>query len=86
VEFWTPWSLICPVLDPILSQVAAAWAGKAKVVKVDADQSLDLSLLYKIHSIPTLIYFNEGKPHFRMVGTASKETILAKLKPLGAPQ
>ena len=47
-----------------------------KVVKVNADDSLDLSLWYEIQSVPTLIYFVEGKPCLRIVGTASKEAIL----------
>jgi len=51
-------------------------------VKINADDSLELSLAYEIQSIPTLIYFVDGKPRFRIVGTASKEAILAKLKAL----
>ena len=76
VKFWTPWSRPCQILDPILQELARDWAGKVKVVKVNADDSLDLSLWYEIQSVPTLIYFVEGKPCSRIVGTASKEAIL----------
>lgn len=86
VHFWTPWSRPCQIFDPILKDFAAAWAGKAKVVKVNADDSLELSLTYDIHSIPTLLYFVEGQPRVRIVGTATKEAILAKLKPFGVPE
>ena len=85
VEFWTPWSRPCQVLESVLQEIANAWAGKARVVKVNADDSLDLSLWYGIQSIPTLIYFVEGKPCLRIVGTASKEAILGKLRPFGIP-
>jgi thioredoxin-like negative regulator of GroEL len=51
------------------------------VVKVNADDSLDLSLWYDIQSVPTLIFFVAGNPCLRIVGTATKEAILAKLKP-----
>ncbi len=81
VEFWAPWSRPCQVLDSVLNEIAAVWAGKAKVLKVNADDSIDLSLLYDIQSIPTLIYFVAGKDRIRIVGTASKEAILAKLEP-----
>jgi thioredoxin 1 len=84
VEFWAPWSRPCQILDSVLHEIAAAWLGKAKVVKVNADDSLDLSLWYDIHSIPTLLYFIDGIPRIRIVGTASKEAILAKLEPFGA--
>ena len=82
VEFWAPWSRPCQVLDSVLPELANALAGKVKVVKVNADESLDLSLCYDIQSVPTLLYFVKGDPCLRIVGTASKEAILAKLKPL----
>ena len=82
VEFWAPWSRPCQVLDLVLYELSSAWAGKVKVVKVNADDSLDLSLLYDIQSVPTLVYFVRGEPCLRIIGTASKEAILAKLQPL----
>ena len=81
VEFWAPWSRPCQVMDSVLHELASAWAGNLKVVKINADDSLDLSLLYEIHSVPTLIYFVRGNPCLRMIGTASKEAILAKIQP-----
>ncbi len=85
VEFWAPWSRPCQIEDSILTEIAAAWAGKGKVVKINADDCLDLSLYYDIQSVPTLLYFVEGKPRLRIVGTASKQAILAKLRPFGVP-
>jgi thioredoxin len=81
VAFSASWSRPCQVLDPILQELALAWSGKAKVVKVNADACLDLSLCYDIQSVPTLLYFVQGKPHLRIVGTATKQAILAKLNP-----
>ncbi len=83
VVFGAPWSRPCQVIDSILQELARDWAGKVKVVKVDADDSLDLGLWYEIQSVPTLIYFVEGKPRLRIVGTASKEAILNLLNRLG---
>jgi thioredoxin 1 len=82
VEFWAPWSRPCQVFDSVLQEVAGACADEVKVVKVNADDSLDLSLWYDIQSVPTLLYFVQGSPCLRIVGTATKEAILAKLKPL----
>ena len=81
VEFWAPWSRPCQVFDPVLRELAGACAGKFKVVKVNADDSLDLSLWYEIQSVPTLLCFVRGNPGLRIVGTATKEAILAKLEP-----
>lgn len=80
VEFWTRWSPACRVSDSVIRELARDLTGKIKVVKINADDSLDLSLFYEIQSIPTLIYFVGGKPCFRIVGTASKEAILVKVQ------
>jgi thioredoxin 1 len=83
VVFTAPWSRPCQVLAPILQELARDWAGKVKVVSVNADDSLDLSLCYDIQSIPTLLYFVERKLRVQIVGTATKDAILAKLKGSG---
>jgi len=82
VDFWAPWSHPCMRLDSVLQELAIAWAGKVKLIKVNADDNLDLSLYYDIQPVPTLLCFVEGNPCVRMVGTASKEAILAKIQPL----
>ena len=83
VAFMAPWSRPCVVVDSVLQDVAKALKGKATVVKINADNSLDLSLWYDIQSIPTLLYFVEGVPCLRIVGTATKEAILARLERVG---
>ena len=83
VEFWTRWSGPCETLDPVLTEMATSPSAKAKVVRVNADDCLDLSLLYEIQSVPTLLYFIRGQPRLKIIGAASKEAILAKLEPLG---
>lgn len=82
VSFSSAWSQPCCVLDLVLHELAREWAGKLKIVKVDADGSLDLSLGYEIRFVPTLLYFIGGKPRERIVGTANKDAILAKLESL----
>ena len=80
VAFSEAWSRPCRILDSVLEEVAAARAGREKVVRINADNNPDLSLVWRIQSIPTLLYFVDGKLHDRIVGTASKEAILSKLR------
>lgn len=82
VVFRAPWSRPCQVLEAALDKVAAACAGTIRVVRVNADDNPDLSLWYEIQSIPTLLYFVDGSIRARIVGTASKEAILAKVSAL----
>jgi len=81
VGFWSPWSQSCQVFDPVLQDIACDLAGNVKVVKVNADDNIELSLCFDIQSVPTLLCFVSGKPCLRILGTASKEAILTKLKP-----
>ena len=81
VAFFAPWSRPCRVIRPVLEKVAAACAGSLKVFKVNADDNPGLGMAYEIHSIPTLLCFVHGSELARIVGTASKEAILAQLKP-----
>ena len=83
VVFGAPWSRPCQAFDPVIQELARDWARKVKVVGVNADNSLDLSLCYDIQSIPTVLYFVEGKLRVQIVGTATKDAILAKLKASG---
>jgi len=80
VAFSAAWSRPCQILDSVLEEVAAAVAGRVKVVKINADNNPDLSLVWRIQSIPTLLYFADGSLRARIVGTASKEAILSKLR------
>lgn len=79
VVFCAPWSRPCRVIDSTLEKVAAACKGRAEVVRINADDNPELSLWYDIQSIPTLLYFVSGVLIGRLVGTASREAILAKL-------
>lgn len=81
VAFSAPWSRPCQVFRAVLDDVAAACVGRVKVVKINVDDHPDLGVWYEIQSIPTLLCFVNGKVCVRIIGTASKEAILAKLKP-----
>ncbi len=76
VAFWAPWSKPCHVIDPVLLDVAQSCGGKVEVVKVNADDNPNLSLLFGVQHIPTLLYFEAGNKRGQLVGTVSKEAIL----------
>ncbi len=80
VAFGAPWSRPCHILESTLDEVATACAGSVKLVKVNADDNPDLSICYEVESIPTLLFFIEGHLAAKVVGTVSKEAILARLR------
>lgn len=79
VTFWANWSEPCQILEPVLTEVASQCKGRARILKVNADDNPDLGLWFGIHSIPTLLIFADGKVNGRIVGTTSKHAILEKL-------
>jgi thioredoxin 1 len=81
VEFWAPWSRPCQVIESVLDDVVTACGGELKLAKVNADDNPDLSLWYDVQSIPTLICFVDGQARAKVVGTASKAALLARLEP-----
>jgi len=77
-----PWSHPCLDLEATLAEVAAKAAGKARLLKLNADENPSLCLYYDVCSIPTLMYFVAGHLRAKVVGTATKDSILAQLEAL----
>lgn len=80
VAFLAPWSRPCHVLGGVLAEVTFACGESARVFRVNADDHPELSLWYDIQSVPTLLFFAGGSLRARLVGTTSKEAIMARLQ------
>ena len=80
VVFWAPWSQACRVVEPVLHEVMRETSARFRLVKINADENPTLGLWYGVQSIPTLLHFVDGVVLARIVGTASKEEILAQLE------
>ena len=68
VDFWAPWCGPCRMMSPTVDELAKTYEGRAKVVKVDVDQSPEIAAQYQISSIPTFIAFENGKAGRRLTG------------------
>ncbi|MBI2099248.1 thioredoxin [Candidatus Uhrbacteria bacterium] len=85
VDFWAPWCGPCRMLGPVIEELAKEWSGKGvKIGKVNVDEEPALARDYGIMSIPTLIFFKNGKSVNQTVGAQAKEKIEAELKKLVA--
>jgi len=62
VDFWAPWCAPCLALGRALEELAPTLPQGLKVVKVDIDAHPELALRYGVHSIPTLMFVDGGKP------------------------
>lgn len=79
VHFWAPWCGLCRSIEPTLRKFETQWAGKVKVVGVNADQSFKLANTYRLTSLPTLILFEGDKVLFRFEHYQGREELLRTL-------
>ena len=68
VDCFAQWCGPCRMLAPVLDQLAAEFEGRAKIVKIDVDESPALAQKLSIQAMPTLILFDEGQEVDRTVG------------------
>jgi thioredoxin 1 len=82
VEFATAWSLPSMMMNGAMDEIAAEFADRLKVARVELDRSPNLGLWYGIRCLPTMLYFVDGEVSIGIFGTTSKEAIRAQLKPV----
>jgi thioredoxin 1 len=82
VDYWAPWCGPCRQVAPSVEAVAEEFAGKAKVFKLDVDKESEIAARYGIMSIPTLIYYKDGKVVDQLLGAQPKKAIADRLQAL----
>lgn len=78
VDFWAPWCPPCRMIAPVIAELAKEYEGRAKVVKLDVDESPAVAGKYGIQGIPTLLVFKAGRVVEQRVGALPK-TELARM-------
>lgn len=74
VDFFATWCGPCRQMSPVLDQIASE-RSDVKIVKVDVDENQNLAAQFGVMSIPTLIYFKNGKAVSQAVGARSKASL-----------
>jgi thioredoxin 2 len=70
VDMWAPWCGPCRMVSPVLEQLAGEFAGRLKLVKINADEAPGLSQRFNVMAIPTLILLRGGEVIATQVGAA----------------
>lgn len=82
VDFYADWCGPCRMLAPTLDRVAAEFADRAKIVKVNVDQEPELANQFRVQSIPTLVFVLDGKVAGRVSGMLSEAALRQALNQL----
>lgn len=80
VDFWAEWCGPCRMVGPIVEELSKEYGGKAVVGKLNVDTNPGVSSKFGIRSIPTLLFFKEGKLVDRQVGAVPRSVLEEKLK------
>ena len=80
VDFYATWCGPCKSLEPIVKELAADYAGRAKIVKVDIDKAPGTASSHGIMAVPTLILFKGGAEAQKMTGFKPKPELERALK------
>lgn len=81
VDFWAEWCGPCKMIAPVLDQLAVEYGPKGlKIVKVDVDTNQQTAMRFNVRSIPTLMFFKDGRHVDTVVGAVPKAALTGKIE------
>ncbi len=80
IVFETPNCAPCRGLDPTLTELARAFAGRALIVRVENAEEANLPMRFRLTRVPTLVYWQSGREVARIDGAADAGSIRAWLE------
>lgn len=75
VDFWAEWCGPCRIISPIVEELSKVYEGKLKVGKLNVDENPNTAGQYGVMSIPSLLFFKNGKVVKTIVGAQGREAL-----------
>ena len=73
VDFWAEWCGPCKRLGPTIDALAAEYAGKITIGKLNVDENPNTAIKFQIRGIPAVLLFKGGQIVESVVGLAPKD-------------
>jgi thioredoxin 1 len=82
VDFWATWCGPCRMIAPTIEKLADDFDGRAKIAKLDVDSNPETAMQFGVRSIPTLLFFKDGRVVDQAVGVVPEKQLAQKLEGL----
>lgn len=82
VDLWAPWCGPCRMVAPIVDKLAEKYQGKFKFYRLNVDENSQTASKYGVMSIPTLIFFKDGKAVDTVIGAVPERVLQSKIDDL----
>ncbi len=79
VDFYANWCMPCKMIMPSLEEISSEIIGRAKIVKLDIEEAVDVVSRYNIKTVPTLLLFKNGEVMDQISGAVPKDTIYDRM-------
>jgi len=84
VDMFATWCGPCQMMAPIVKDIEKEYEKKdeVEILTVDIDENPDISSEYSVMSVPTFVFFKDGKMVDSVVGATAKDILLSKIEEL----
>lgn len=79
-DFYADWCGPCKMIAPIVEDLSKEYKGRVKIVKINVENAPNVASKFGVMSIPTVIFFKNGKVTDQVVGALGKAQLKSKLE------
>lgn len=80
IDFFATWCGPCKMQHPVLEELHNELGEKVRILKIDIDKNQQLSAIYHVQSVPTLMIFKDGELKWRAAGYHNAGDLKKKLE------